>query len=389
MWLDLQAGSSQAVPRLPPRGAAIMAALAMILVCTLGCQPAAPAPSKPAAAAQAAGAAPNVGGSAPAAAPAAAQPAPAPPRQLTIGYAAVNPRVTPLWLAVDEGFFARYGLEVEPISARNAAALQAAMVTGEMQMAQGGLSASLQARAAGADVVMLGGLIDKAIAHLVAHPSIRRPEDLRGKRLGVQSIGGTVWVRGMLALDKLGLEPTRDNVSVLVIGDEPTMAQALYAGAIDAAPIGPTFTGPLREQNYTMWDLAELGVPEVGQAFLTTSGLIQTEPDTVERGLRAIAEAVAFMKSMPRDPARRERVLAVAARYLRVAPEDTAAEMDAFVPLMPQNLLLGRDAMEAVYAVTLRENPELAKISLDSVVDDSILRRLEREGFFQRLYATP
>jgi ABC-type nitrate/sulfonate/bicarbonate transport system substrate-binding protein len=357
----------------------------LLLLSVVGCQGAAvPSSSAPAAAPPRA---PDSGSAAASAPPSSAPASPVALRQLRVGYAATNPRVTPLWLAADEGFFNRHGLEVEPVAMRSAPALQAAMIAKEIQIGQSGLTGTLQARAGGADVVQLGGLIDKPLAQLVAHPSIRRPEDLRGKRLGTQSIGGTVWARGILALEKFGLDPDRDNISVLVIGDEPTLGQALVAGAIDAAPVGSTISEPLRQQGYTTWDLAELGVPEIGQAFVTSEAFIQAEPATVEGFLKSMAEAVAYMKGMPRDPARREQILGIAARHLRVAPEDTALEIDALVPLIPENLLPGRAAMETIYALSARENPDVARVSLDSALDERILRRLEADGYFRQLYA--
>jgi hypothetical protein len=91
---------------------------------------------------------------------------------------------------------------------------------------------------------------------------------------------------------------------------------------------------------------------------------------------------------MTRDPARRQQILGIAAQHLRVAPEDTAGELDALVPLIPENLLPGRAAMEAIYAISVKDNPELARIALDSALDERILRRLEQEGYFRQLYAT-
>jgi ABC-type nitrate/sulfonate/bicarbonate transport system substrate-binding protein len=369
------------------RGWARMLALAVVASALAACQPAAPAP-KPVAGAPSAGAPPGATGGE--SAPAAAAPAaPAAPRELRVGYAATSPRVAPLWVAAEEGFFQRHGLSVESVPMRNAAALQAAMLSREIEMSQGGLSATLAARAAGAEVVLLGGLVDRALGGLVAQPDLRRAEDLRGKRMGVQSIGGTVWTRGMLALEKLGLEPERDGISVLVVGDEPTLAQALVAGVIDVTPVGFTASRPLQEQGYMVWDLAELGVYEIGQAFLAPVSLLRGEPATVEQFVRAMGETVAYMKGMTKDPARRQRILGIAGANLRMPPEDTAPELDAFVPLIPPNFVLGREAMEAIYAITLRDNPELARIPLDAAVDQSLVQRLDREGFFRQLYSAP
>ena len=64
---------------------------------------------------------------------------------------------------------------------------------------------------------------------LIVRPRIKRPEDLRGKRFGVQSIGGGGWMGVMLGLESLGLEPRRDDIRILVIGDSTVRGQALEA----------------------------------------------------------------------------------------------------------------------------------------------------------------
>ena len=66
----------------------------------------------------------------------------------------------------------------------------------------------------------------RSISDLVVQPSIRVPADLRGKRIGVNSLSGTVYTRTITVLDRLGLEPTRDNITIQAVGDEPTLAQA-------------------------------------------------------------------------------------------------------------------------------------------------------------------
>jgi ABC-type nitrate/sulfonate/bicarbonate transport system substrate-binding protein len=145
----------------------------------------------------------------------------------------------------------------------------------------------------------------------------------------------------------------------------------------------------LRQQGFNTWDLAELGVAEMGQAFVVTEAFQQAEPIVVERFLRGMAEAVHFMKGMPNDPARRTLVLETTARYMRVNPDEVAQEVDAYVPQIPANLRMSVDAMQQLYDLGVSENPALARIPLQATYDERILERLERDGYFRQLYATP
>jgi NitT/TauT family transport system substrate-binding protein len=371
-----------------------LAALVSLLVAALalaGCQsaPSGAAPaSQPAAAS---GSSPATAGSGAAAgAPAASAPTTTEPvRALKIGYAANNPRVSPLWIAEEQGFFRRNGLDTEIIFMRSAPTLQAAMLAREIQIGQTGYIGTVQARAGGSDVVQFGGVSDKPIAFMVANPSIRTPQELRGKKIGITAIGGAVWGRAVMALQKFGLDVQRDDITFVGLGDETLLAQAVLAGAVDATPLGTSHAVMLRQQGFNTWDLAELGVAEMGQAFVVTEAFQQAEPIVVERFLRGMAEAVHFMKGMPNDPARRTLVLETTARYMRVNPDEVAQEVDAYVPQIPANLRMSVDAMQQLYDLGVSENPALARIPLQATYDERILERLERDGYFRQLYATP
>src|SRR5207245_27147 len=80
---------------------------------------------------------------------------------------------------------------------------------------------------------------------LVVKPTIKSAQDLRGKRLGVQVIGGTIWMGAMLGLEHLGLDPRRDAVQIIAAGDQTMLIQALEKGTVDATVVDSAFSnGP-------------------------------------------------------------------------------------------------------------------------------------------------
>src|SRR5207244_10320393 len=91
----------------------------------------------------------------------------------------------------------------------------------------------LAAAASGADVKLIAAFTSRFNHDVVARPGITRPQDLRGKRFGVQSIGGGMWMRAMLALEHMGMENERDGIQVLVVGDQSILLQSIYTGTID------------------------------------------------------------------------------------------------------------------------------------------------------------
>ena len=128
------------------------------------------------------------------------------PSRLVIGYASTTPRLMPLWVARDQGFFAKYGIESEPVLFRNGANLVTGMAAGDIQIGRTAGAAVLSAVAAGHDIKMLATFSSRNSYDVVTRPNIKRPEDLRGKRLAINSVGGGTWIGAMLWLEQFGLD---------------------------------------------------------------------------------------------------------------------------------------------------------------------------------------
>ena len=142
------------------------------------------------------------------------------PTKVVITNSAVNARVAPLWIARDQGFYKKYGIETDLVLIRSGPLQVASLASGDSDVGYSGASTALGAAAGGADLKILASFTNKITYDLVARPGIKTPADLRGKRVGVQAIGGTVWMGAMLGLEQLGLEPSRDRINILVIGDQ-------------------------------------------------------------------------------------------------------------------------------------------------------------------------
>ena len=122
-------------------------------------------------------------------------------RTIVIAHAAMNARVAPLWVARDRGFFSKYGVNADTIFVRGAPTLVAAMQSNEIDVGYTGGTAVVGAVANGADLKVLSAFTNRVTYDLMVKPGIKRPEDLRGKIFGIQSIGGTVWMGAILALE--------------------------------------------------------------------------------------------------------------------------------------------------------------------------------------------
>ena len=157
------------------------------------------------------------------------------PTRVVIGYPSPTPRVAPLWIAQDLDFFGKYGLTAQLVLVRNNQMLTAGLAAGDIDVGYTGGTTVLGAAAAGVELKLIASFVSRGRGYLIVRPDIKKPADLAGKRVGVQSIGGTLWMYVILTLEQLGLDTSRDRINLLVIGDQTIMGPALESQVIDAA----------------------------------------------------------------------------------------------------------------------------------------------------------
>ena len=150
--------------------------------------------------------------------------------KLVLAHGALNARIAPLWIAQEQKFFAKYGVESTVILVRQIQIMVAGLGTGEIDIALSSGSTLLGAASGGLDAKMIAALNGRVNYDLVAAPAIKTLKDLRGKRFGIQAFGGGLWMGAMLGLESLGLDPQRDNITFLVVGDQTVATQVLEAG---------------------------------------------------------------------------------------------------------------------------------------------------------------
>src|SRR5918992_5623616 len=237
-------------------------------------------------------------------------------RPIVIAHAAMNARVAPLWVARERGFLSKYGVPtVDTIFVRGAPTLVAAMQANEVDVGYTGGTAVVGAVANGADLKVLSAFTNRVTSDLMVKPGIKTPEDLRNKRFGIQSIGGTVWMGAILALEHLGLDAERDKISILAVGDQNVLAQALETGTIDATVLDGVQSRRLASLGFpTLVDLNKYNLPILSSGFVMRESNIQKNPQLAENLMKAVIEGAAFSLSMSQKPS----TLKILQKYLRI-----------------------------------------------------------------------
>src|SRR5690349_17768841 len=255
------------------------------------------------------------------------------------GTSGENPAV--LWVGVDQGFFRKHGLDVEVIYMRVGSLAASALVSGDVNAVLTSSNAVLNLAAGGLDVVIIGALFQRPEGDFMARPELKRPEDLKGKLIAIQSIGGGGWANNMLAMDYLGLDPDRDNIRFLVLGDQPSRIQALETGRAQASWMGSTFSAPLKKKGYTvLLEMARAPIVYLGASLVARKSAFRADPRPYEAMLKGTIDAMRFFMKPENKPA----VLQSIARVLRL-PRLEDAET-------------GYNAMVAAYNIDLKPKPE-------------------------------
>jgi NitT/TauT family transport system substrate-binding protein len=293
------------------------------------------------------------------------------------GTSGENPAV--LWVGVDQGFYRKHSLDVEVVFMRSGPLAMSALASSDVQAVFTSSNNVLNVAAGGLDVIVIGNVVGRPEGDFMARPEIKKPEELKGKQLAIQSIGGGGWANNMLALDYLGLDPDRDNIRFIVLGDQPSRIQALETGRAQASWMGSTFSAPLKKKGYTvLLDMARAPIVYLGASLVVRKSALRSEPRLYESMLKGTLDAMRFFIKPENKPA----VLKSIARVLRLPrSEDAENGYNAMVAAYNVDLTPKAEGVQKIYFILARTNPKLQAFKPDSIIDDSLIRKIQASGY--------
>jgi len=297
--------------------------------------------------------------------------------RIAYGVSGENPAV--LWIGVSQGFYRKHGLHVEAIFMRNGPLSMSAMVSGDVQMNFTSANNVLNAAAAGLDAVVVANAISHGDGVFMARPEIQKPEDLKGKSVAIQSIGGGGWANNMLCLDYLNLDPERDKIQFVVIGDQPSRVQALESGRVQASWIGYTFSEPLKKKGFTSFvDLGRAPIPYMGSSLVTRRQFLSQEPKNIEAVIKGTLDAVRYIKK----PENKSAVIQAIMSHLRLSrSEEAEASYRVILNLYSDDLIPKAAGVKKIYQILSKANPKLRKMNPEDVLDNSLIQKIHASGY--------
>jgi len=302
--------------------------------------------------------------------------------KLTIGWSAIAGSQAPFWITKEAGLFEKNGLDVIMIYIDGGSKATQALLSGDVPIVQVGGNAPIVARLRGGDVTMIAGLTNVLAYSLVVAPEIKKPEDLKGKKLSVSRFGSNSDYATRKILIKWGLKPDIDVAVLQIPGGQPVRLAAVQTRQIHGMVAQPPVTNLARK-----FKLNILAEPEdFGGAYPTTPiasrvSYIKEKRETVRKFMKALLEAIHVYKSQ------KEFSKKVIAKYTKVNDpevlEDSYRFFSRLVPVKPYPTLEGiREAL-----AELGENePKARGARPEDFADMSLVRELDESGFIDGLY---
>jgi NitT/TauT family transport system substrate-binding protein len=337
-------------------------------------------PSTPAAASKPASAAAAKPATSSAAAKPAASPAASGLTPVLIGYPGVNMGDAQEWVATEGHIWEKHGLAADVRNIGSSAATVAALISNQAQFIQVGGSDAVSAKVAGADVVVLAVPIPTYSYILETPASIKTPQDLKGKKLAVDSYGSPPDVAIRVALRKDGLDPDKD-VSIVAVGDVPTRTAALISGAVQGTMLNPPYSLDVEKKGYhPLIDLAALHLPYANAAPQTLRSYAAAHKDIVQDYVDAFVEA---NNRVRHDKAFTEQAMS---KYMKITDQEA---LDATYDYYSQKIFpavpearpeLFKDAIDQLAT----KNPAVKGFDASTIIDGAFLKSAVDRGLVQQ-----
>lgn len=287
------------------------------------------------------------------------------------------------WIAEEAGLFRKYDLEFQLVYISSAPLVTAALLGGDAQIAISGGEAIIRAVTQGAtDLVFIASAKNTLTHSIMARPDIKRPEDLKGKKLGLSRLGSNSHYFVIQALRQNGMAPT--DVTFIQTGGQVENLAALLTGHVDAA----TMTGPsggtraaAQGFRYVVYG-PDLQIPFAAATLITRRSALNARGPVIEKFVRVTAEA---MKILFKD---KELTYKVLAKQLRISDRKLLdAAYDEEIKALEPRLEFKNEAFQAIIDETAKVDARAKKLKPQDLVDRRYLDGLNKSGFFDKLWA--
>jgi NitT/TauT family transport system substrate-binding protein len=303
--------------------------------------------------------------------------------KIKIAYSSTD-TLNQIWtIPLETGFYKKNGLDVDLVYIGSTTVGISAIMAQDIQVGNAAGSGVANANVRGAETVSVGCTINVLAYELVVLDSVKTAEDLKGKSIGISRFGSVSDVAARELLKGLGLRPMED-VKILQVGGASERAAGFSRGVIAGfpSPPGNVHLIPGGLPHRVLANMADLKKPYPLPFIcaVTTKSYLAKNRSVVRRVMMSLIEASHYFKT------NKEGAQKVVAKYLRGANNAYLdSSYESTVKILERVPYTTREGMKIQLDDALKQAPG-SKVTVDSLIDDSVVRELEKEGFIDRVY---
>ena len=300
-------------------------------------------------------------------------------KRIPVAYSAVSASQSAFYITKEAGLFEKHGLFVDPVYVASGTKVAQAVIAGEFPVALAG-GTVVNANLAGGDIAIFGGVVNVPSFYVFVHSSIKRPEDLKGKTVGITTFGSSTDFSIRYLIKKLGMEPDKD-VRILQMGGQPQIVAGMVAGAVQAGVLSsPANYNAMKAGFQMLVDFKSVGLDYPTVSLVSTRSYIKKDPQTVRRFLMAYSEGT---ERLFQD---KEFAMKIIGKYTktndREALEAAYSFATTFVERPPE---LPYKAVATILTQLAEKDPRAKDLKAENIIDPMFYNELEKSGFFKSI----
>ena len=305
-----------------------------------------------------------------------------PLEKIRLAYSAIGGSQASFWVPYEAGIFRKHGLDAELLYVAGGGRAGQVVQAGEVPIGVFTGGAVINANLAGGDLVVIASSMNVMTFVVMARPEIRRPEDLKGKRIGVSRFGSATDFGLRYVEEQWPVKRQRD-FTVMQMGGVTDVYHALRAGTLDAAVINAELAILGRRDGFReLADVSKLGVNFPTSSVVTTRSFIKRNENTVRKFIRGFVEGVHYAKT------HRGPTIKIMQKYLRNSDPAMFDELYELyiarnIPRIPRP---SPESLKTVMEQMVETDPRVANLKPEQFIDARFFQELEKEGFIQKLW---
>ena len=305
-------------------------------------------------------------------------------KKVALPFSPIGINCLPWFVAKEARIYEKNGIDIDPVFIGASSALFQSMLSGAADMAGSGGPSIISNVLQGGDIIHVTAMVPRFTQSIMVKPEIKKPEDMKGKKIGVSRLGTVTHFALQTALDGYGVK----NVTILQMGGQPEAVAGLVRGSVDGAVISPPYNFQLKKQGYNELvspnDLQKL-TEFITNGIVARRSVVEKDKDSLIRLIKSTAEAI---KLITTD---REFTKKVITKWMPLKDADLLEQAYRFATenysregTVPEGAL--RAMVKQMVQSNLIDAKMAANTPLTAYYDNRYVEEVKRSGFFDQLW---